>query len=775
LYSCIVQVRLFLASFIAPLAAFAADASQEFSQSIRPVLHQHCAGCHNPSSPANRINFLSSNSLKDVEARRGLWWNVAIQLRNRTMPPVASKLTEADRMRVVNWVENRLRETACSTGEYAGAVAPRRLNRREYHHTIRDLLGVELSVADIFPADESGGAGFDTNGETLYVPPMLLEKYLEAAQKILDRVIVTPALSKTFPSAEMDPRLASDKPGRPLEPGQEVSADITIYVEGQYNLRISVERPHETPFQAELKVDGAPVGTLNYQQVDRNGGPTARIQVVNLDRGVHKVALANGKLPILFYSLTVEQRQQTVSPEKTALHYRLFGIEPGEAPLDPRKAARQVLQTFLRKAYRRPVDASEVDRFLALYDRAAQRGDPYEERVRLALKAVLVSSPFLFRVEERATEPGIRPLGQYDMASRLSYFLWSTMPDEELFGLAERGRLQDSKVLAQQVERMLDDPRSRAFAAAFVGQWLGTQDVGGRAVPLLTELQHYYTPEVAAELRQEPVMLFHHLVSRNRSLLELLTANYTFLTPRLAKFYQVDDRVKGFNGDGFQLTEWPDNRRAGVLGMASVLAMNSHYRQTSPVLRGAWVLDTLLGTPVPPPPPDVPPLEKAAKSEKGLSIKQILTRHRSDQSCSTCHNVMDPIGFGLENFDWMGRWRDHDATGQPVDASGTLPSGEKFTGPVELRDVLLGRKSDFLRHLTGKVLGFALGRTLQDGDLCTVQRLVDALEKDGYGARTLIREIVLSTPFRNTQGGIETVSSAKPQLKRSTRKLLGEK
>jgi cytochrome c553 len=774
MYSCIVRALFVSSVFVIPAAVFAApEATQEFSESIRPVLHQNCAACHNPSNPANRTNFLSAQTAKDVETKRGLWANVAVQLRNRTMPPVASKLTEEDRLRIATWIETRLRDTACSTGEFAGAVAPRRLNRREYHHTIRDLLGVDLAVADIFPADESGGAGFDTNGETLYIPPMMLERYMEAAQAILDRVIVTPRLSRTFPSAEMQPPIPSPRPGRPLEPSQEVSADVTIFVDGQYNLRVSLERPKQTPLQVEVKVDGTSVGKLNYP-ADSNGGATARAQVANLDRGVHKITVVTGEQPILLYSLSVEQRQAEPPAEKAALHYRLFGMEPSEAPLEPRTGARRVLEKFLRKAYRRPVEPAETERFLALYDRAAERGDPYEESIKLALKGVLVSSPLLFRIEERSTGPVIRQLGQYDMASRLSYFLWSTLPDEELFRLAEQGRLQDPEILSRQVDRMLDDPQSRAFAGAFVGQWLGTQDIGGRAVPLLTELQHYYTPEVAAELRQEPVMLFHHLLTENRSLLELLTSNYTFMTARLAKFYQVEDKVNRLS-DGFQRVEWPDDRRAGVLGMASVLAMTSHYRQSSPVLRGAWVLDTLLGTAVPPPPPDVPPLEKAAKSEKGLSIKEILSRHRSDPSCTTCHHLMDPIGFGLENFDWMGRWRDEDQSGRPVDASGTLPSGERFNGPVELRQVLVNRKSDFLRHLSGKLLGFALGRGLQDGDQCTVQRLTDTLERDGYRARTLIREIVLSTPFRNTQGGVEGVVSGRPQPKRSTRRLLGDK
>jgi len=389
---------------------------------------------------------------------------------------------------------------------------------------------------------------------------------------------------------------------------------------------------------------------------------------------------------------------------------------------------------------------------------------------------VLVSPYFLFRVEERTSEPGIHPLGRYDLASRLSYFLWSTAPDEELLRLAEQDRLQDPKTLAAQVERMLDDPRSRSFATTFIGQWLGTQEVGGRLVPAIGEVQHFYTPEVAADLREEPVLLFHHILGENRSLMELLDANYTFLTERLVRFYELEGRVKGVNGSAFQKVEWPDNRRAGVLGLGSVLAMTSHYRQASPVLRGAWVLDTLLGTPAPPPPPEVPPLETAARKEAGLTMRELLARHRTDPSCSPCHNLMDPIGFGLENFDWMGRWRDKEANGQPVDASGTMPSGEKFSGPVELRQLLLSRKEEFLRHLTGNVLGFALGRSLQDGDQCTVQRMVDTLEKDNYRARTLIREIVLSIPFRNFQGGAAAAGpsvTATPQ--RKLQRLLGEK
>jgi hypothetical protein len=341
--------------------------------------------------------------------------------------------------------------------------------------------------------------------------------------------------------------------------------------------------------------------------------------------------------------------------------------------------------------------------------------------------------------------------------------LWSTAPDDQLNRLAAENRLQDPDVLAAQVDRMLDDPRSRAFSDTFAGQWLGTQDLGGRVVPLLTELQTYYTPEVAADLRTEPILLLDHIIGENRSLLELLNADYTFLTERLVKFYQLEGKVD-VKGNQFQMVKWPDNRRGGVIEMGSVLAMNSHYKETSPVLRGAWALETILGTPVPPPPPNVPPLDPDKKL-KNMSVRQKLEQHRADPSCAACHKLMDPIGFALENFDWMGRWREKEANGQALDTTGVLPSGDKFTGPVELRQVLLNHKDDFLRHISGKVLGYALGRSLQDGDSCTVQHLVDHLATDGYRARTLIRDVVLSVPFRNTQGGlkVEAPVSAAPK------------
>ena len=486
---------------------------------------------------------------------------------------------------------------------------------------------------------------------------------------------------------------------------------------------------------------------------DTNGGPSARSATLHLGRGAHTISLqADAARPIELFGVSISQKKEEPNAERRATHYRLFGTGHEDSPLEPRKEAHVLLKRFLPRAFRRPAAEAEVERFMTMYDRAAERGDPYTERVKLMLKAVLIAPEFLFRMEESGGPAGTHRLNDFELATRLSYFLWSSVPDEELRRLAAEGRLHEDAVLRGQVARLLDDTRSRHFASAFVGQWLGTKDIGGRIAPTVNAVQHYYTPEVAKDMREEPILLFHHLVAANRSLVEFLDSNYAFVNQRLVKFYEVEDELP-VEGDIFQKVQWPNDRRGGVLGLGAVLAMTSHFKETSPVLRGAWVLETLLGTPVPTPPPDIPPLVTEDNEEAGLTARQKLQRHREDPSCAACHDVIDPIGFGLENFDWLGRWRDTEKNGEPVDATGELPTGERFDGPAELRRALMGRKGEYVRNLTTKVLGYALGRSLEDADQCTIQRIVDALDSGYYRARTLITEVVMSTPFRYRQTG----------------------
>jgi cytochrome c553 len=762
-----VRFALWLLLVLVPDWASAAPVSlEDFARTVRPVLDEHCGACHRPDNPKNRIDFLKAKSADDMDAQRGMWRNVAAQLRNRTMPPMPAKLADEDRLRVSAWIDERLRQTACAIGDYAGPAVTRRLNRREYRNTIRDLFGVDYAVTDIFPADGSGGEGFDTNAETLFISPILMERYLEAAQQILDQVIVTPPFNKTVSAADLIPAL-SERPSRRLvAPGDQLTARISVYADGDYTVKLSADRPTAGPVKLTLLVDGAKAGVLDFARYESKGGAT-RAATVRVARGEHTLAIhaPAEALPLEIFNVSIDQRTQEPGAGKKALHFALLQLEPGETPVDPRRAARELLARLLPKAFRRPVTPVEVDRYMALYDRVAQRHDPFEERVKLALKAALVSPEFLFHLSPSASEqPGLHPLTDHELASRLSYFLWSSMPDDALRSAADRGGLRDTKMLAAQVDRLLDSPRSRALANTFIGQWLGTKDIGGRVAPTVSEVQDFYTPEVAADMREEPVVFFHHLLWANASLIDLLNGNYTFLTERLVRFYELESHARHVQGALFQKVEWPDQRRAGLLALGGVLAMTSNFRQTNPVLRGAWVLENLLGVKVPSPPPDIPPLETEANRKSNLTTRQKLEQHRASPACAACHNLMDPIGFGLENFDGYGRWRDTE-NGKPIDASGTMPSGEKFNGPVELRQILLTRKEEFIRTLTGKMLGYALGRGLHDGDHCTVQRIAAALEKDGYRARTLIREVALSIPFGNSQGGV-AVEAAPASKKR---------
>ena len=504
-------------------------AKDEFADSIRPVLAQNCAACHNPNGK-NRVNFLKANTAPDIESNRGLWRNVAAQLRNRTMPPIETKLTEDQRLHVAAWIDDRLRQTACNVGDFAGAVALRRLNRREYRNTIRDLLGVDYNVSELFPSDGTGGSGFDTNGETLFIPPLLVERYLEAAQQILDRAIVTPDLAKNFTAAELLPLQSPAQSGaapRELPPGKE----LTAMVSDLRRWRVRRAGRHRTPRRHGLALaqggrrrvrapeDPAAAGP---RRRTRCGAPSHRrparppgARTARAHAGERYRASAGRRRernPARFPAIAREARAALPPPRHGAR----------QRAAQARKAAEQMLRSFLPKAYRRPVEAAEVTPLMTLYDRAAQRGDPYEERMKLALKAVLVSPDFLFRWSIAARSRASIRIGQYELASRLSYFLWSTMPDDELYTLAGAGQ-----AAGPQSARRAGRPHARRPALARLRQHVHRTVAGhaGSRRPrgaLLTELQHFYTPEVAADLREEPILFFERILGENRSMLELL-------------------------------------------------------------------------------------------------------------------------------------------------------------------------------------------------------------------------------------------------------------
>ena len=419
------------------------------------------------------------------------------------------------------------------------------------------------------------------------------------------------------------------------------------------------------------------------------------------------------------------------------------------------EAARQVLAAFLPRAFRRPVEETEIEQYVALFRETSTQGESFAKAVEFALIAAMVSPKFLFLMEKGGAPGETTPLSDFEMASRLSYFLWGSMPDEELFRLAQEKQLQNDEVLTQQVQRMLRsdidrrglrrDAKVRAFATSFMEQWLGTRALGREFRPD-PSIAGSYDSELEGGMKYEPIFFMEDLLADNRSLLNLIDSDFTYVNRRLANHYGIRG---SFREQPRRVDLDQNQHRGGILGMSAVLAISSFPHRTSPVLRGKWVLETMLGTPPPPPPPDVPELEAAEASEQPTSLRQRLERHRSAPGCASCHNSMDPLGFGLENYDVLGSWRT-EAGGIPIDASGKLPTGEAFQGPEELKSLLMSRKEQFIRHLTRKMLGYALSRGLTPEDECVLESITRKLAKDDYRAQTLVIEIVKSVPFRNT-------------------------
>ena len=722
----------------------------EFDSDIRPTLVEHCGACHSDGS-AGAVAFLKARSEAEVASRSGIWRSVSIQLRNRTMPPhPLPGPSDSQRRSIAEWIESTVRERACDSGEFAGPVTVRRLNRREYENTVSDLFGVRIDVAELFPVDGSGGEGFDNNGETLFLSPLLAERYLEVAERILDGVVVSPPLVRAFAARDLLPGRAVDHlDSVAFSAEDEFAFAVPVYRGGEYSVAAQIlsPQPDEKP-GLEVWVDGQRSGSMQFRwSAAEATGSRARLSVAAGMRSF-TLRLAPRSPPLRLVGVELQQQASEVPEVTRVAHYRIFGREPGATVISPRREAALLLRRVLRQAYRRPVTEEDIEPYLALFDRAAERGEPFEEGVRMALRAVLVSPEFLFRVETVPEGPGRYALSGPELATRLSYFIWGSMPDEELFQLAASGRLLEEDTLTSQVDRLLDHPRSRFFAETFIGQWLGTKDVGGRVAPTLNEIQHFYTPRIAADMREEPVLLFQRMLAEDRSVLEFITADYTYLTERLAQFIGMPGAVLG---NEFQLVSTPDGRRGGLLGLAAMQAMNSEYRRSSPILRGVWVLETILGSKVPPPPPEVRPIESPDDGPGGVSNRELVERHRKAPECASCHDVIDPIGFAFEHYDWLGRWRDADAEGNPIDASFQMPSGEHASGLQGLRDALMARRDQVLRQVVRKLLGYALGRSLLDPDSCAVETILSRSADSGFGGRTLVREVVLSAPFRFTQ------------------------
>ncbi|MEK6238722.1 MAG: DUF1592 domain-containing protein, partial [Planctomycetales bacterium] len=487
-----------------PVLAVAAEPpSAVFQREILPPLQKYCGDCHGSDDSENDVRFLDVKTVSDLQADRSVWRSVAVQLRNRTMPPPdCDQPSDQERSRIAGWIRSHLRETACSAGPWAGTVKPRRLNRLEYDRTVQQLFGVDLKFRETLPPEGGTGEGFDNSGDSLFLPPILMERYLEAAQAIVDAAIQTPRLTREFRADDLLPKEKGDR--RRVSAGRPLTAAVTIYVDDGYQLTVAGRKEKGDQPTLVLRIDGVaahrrklPSGSDSFQENFD----------LRLARGLRAIELSVANdAGFSIDKLRVRQFEpQPLDKQARENHIRLTGTAPGEKPDNPRRQAEAQLQKLLPLAFRRPVQDDEAAGFMKLVDRGLRRGDPHEEALKLAYRGVLVSPAFLFRIESPPSEPGIQPLSGHELATRLSYFLWSAPPDARLRKLADDGELQDDRVLAKEVDRMLRDEQARVFAKSFIGQWLGTKDVGGRVAPTANDVQKFYTPEIATDMRGEAV------------------------------------------------------------------------------------------------------------------------------------------------------------------------------------------------------------------------------------------------------------------------------
>jgi hypothetical protein len=757
-----------------PDGAVEAQAAVSQPDGAPAFLARYCSRCHFGERPRAGLALDALGEASSVVTERPAWERVLRVLREHEMPPPRSPQPPAvERTGMVAWIEAELEKLDCGAGVDPGRVTLRRLNRAEYQNTVRDLLEVEFQASEAFPADEVG-YGFDNIGDVLSLPVLLMEKYLDAAEEVLDLALSRPEArlfrpqrfqaedcESTAESFVITGSLSINKEG-------EVFADCAFPVEGDYALRTRAYGQQAGPEPARLAIRIAGTEVRRFDVTAEEDAPGLYEAVARVPAGTSRFSVAflnnyfnpddpdpakRGDRNLIVDWFEAQLQKPLHAPALPESYRRLFDCLPlaGKA----REAcARELLAGFASRAFRRPVREEELERLLGLLDAALGHGDAFEEAVRLPLKAVLVSPHFLFRVESDSglpvegagSELPVELLGDYALASRLSYFIWSSLPDDELFALAAAGKLQDDAVLEAQVRRMLADPRSAALAESFASQWLQTRLLHGISPD--PELFPGFDEELRDGMQAETTRFFEAVMREDRSLLEFLDADFTYVNERLARHYGIP----GVAGPELRRVSLEGLPRGGVLTHASILTLTSNPTRTSPVKRGKWVLEQILGAPPPPPPPDVPELEEEKEAILSGSLRQRMEKHRSDPNCAVCHTQMDAIGFAFENFDAVGAWREFDGPFL-IDPSGELPGGRQFEGPAGLKSILKSRKEDFGRTLARKMLTYALGRGLEYYDKCAVDEIVDFLAESEYKFSSLVTAVVKTKPFRMRRGG----------------------
>jgi hypothetical protein len=652
----------------------------------------------------------------------------------------------------------------CTGPRDPGRVTIRRLNKVEYTNTVRDLLGVDVKPAADFPADDTG-YGFDNIADVLSMSPLLAEKYLYAAENALDKVIITEGPKRQFTKIEAS-KMTSTAGGYAngesgawvLGNNGELWTKFDAPGTGEYEIRVRCYGNQVGPdaVKMALRVDGSVVRpfevkatkekpeTLSATTVMRTG--EHRVAVVFLNEFTSKADPKKPqyrKLTVDSVSLDGPKVTHFVLPLPSVQHKVLiFAVPPKDGT--ETECAKKVITKFATRAFRRPVPPDQITRLMALFSASRAAGDPYDRACKTAMSGVLCSPYFLFRFEPApvGNKDKVFTLDDYALATRLSYFLWSTMPDEELISLAAANKLHQPGVIDAQVKRMMGDPKAQAFVANFAGQWLELRllddyDADQRLFPA-------FNKTLRSAMKTEAEQFFQTLISEDHSVLDVLDCNYTYVNETLAKFYGIPN----VQGEKFQkVTLPPTLHRGGVLTMAGVLTVTAMPSRTSPVKRGKYILEQILGTPPPPPPPDVPALKDKQKDTDSASLRQRLEAHRTDPTCASCHKRMDPIGFALENFDAIGKWRDKDGNFD-IDPSGVLPNGRKIGGSDDLKKALLDRKDDFVRCLVTKMLTYATGRGVEPYDRCTIDDVCASVKQNNYRFSAVLTGIVKSDAFQ---------------------------
>jgi hypothetical protein len=739
---------LLLVGLAAPLAQAADDAA--FHAVVDPLFKNVCAGCHNPQLSSGGMNiqvFLDPQSL--TKNRDG--WEIILQrLRAGEMPPQGIPKPPAEKVdALTSYIQSRLDELDKSVKADPGTVVAHRLNRYEYRNSIRDLLAVDFQADKNFPTDDSG-YGFDNIGSVLTVSPLLMSKYIAAAQRIAARAMALDPLPKPIEVERSGRNKAITRLDRST-----VETTFRVDFDGDYNVRFGLqgERPADAkPVTLAFWIDGKLAQSMSVETKPSKlvyFDPYSEEHMrVHLTEGEH--SFRAGFLDDDFVGTLAQADLYNRKKNKFVDSLTFVGPYAAETEnasrkmiliCDPKSGAacvQRIVANLANHGYRRPATPQEVAALMRFVALARAQGQNAEQGIQLAMQAMLVSPNFLFKIETR-TGSAAHPVSDYELASRLSYFLWSSMPDEELIALATQKKLHDPVTLDAQLKRMLADSRSSALAANFAGQWLEIRNLD------VVKPDPKKFPEWNADLRDgmktETRMFFDYMLRENRPITDFLNARYTFLNEKLAKFYGIPD-VKG---PEFRRVELATDQRGGVLSQAAVLTVSSYPTRTSVVLRGQFILDNILGSPVPPPPPDVPLLDEAAVGKES-SLRQQMEKHRADPACAVCHNKMDPLGFSLENYNAIGKWRTMDGS-FPVDSSGTLPSGKTFSTPAQMRDALTSALPEFSSRLTQKLLTYAIERGLEPYDARTVSSIEKEVAAKDYGFQTLIYAIVHSTPF----------------------------